>query len=357
MDLATGVVPSKQPQFDNGNPPDTETMTAPLALAKRSLKRHSASLPSEAAALLLRLGTKILSQRLRLHQRRAQATKLDDDPALIPRSAQIKFALNPSKASAQAPEFLTLQRETEQLITDIQLQLKSKVISMIRLDLQTSQALFLDDFVSALRLATHALALLDPALNPAQLDQICTTLLAQHSELLLRHLETPVNDIQQRYCRVHSIPVLPNPYPEPVTPNHLHDRLPIQAHDQEDPVLGFAYLPADPPRQRVRQRPQPTPQCLAISSLARRLAQLFVDPWDLYLDADKKLSINRQILQMAVAHFDTAATANAAMLVDAEAPADCRLLQDLIKEAVSKSTKALQHNIKTLRNHQPPSTP
>ena len=263
--MATGLNPTKKARLSSTTRPPTSSLppdpaqATPLAAAKSTLQHCHVSLPVQAAALLSRLGTKTLNQLLKLHQKGAQVKKLEDDAALIPRSARIKFALNPSKTAEQAPEYLTLKGDTEQLVSDIQGQLKAKVLATLRLEISTSKSTFLDDFVTSLRLATHALTLSEPHLSPTHLDQICNTIFERHSDRLFKHLDTPVHNIRQCYCRVHALETLPNPFPEPaVTDVPAVAGLPPNDPDLNDPVLGFAYLPAPNQRNRVLPRRHPT---------------------------------------------------------------------------------------------------
>ena len=86
---------------------------------------------------------------------------MEDDAALIPRSARVKFALIPSKAVEQSTEYTALKEETEAVVTRHQLELKEQVLKMTRLEIQTSKTKLCDDFASAIRLIVQTKILFD----------------------------------------------------------------------------------------------------------------------------------------------------------------------------------------------------
>ena len=273
---------------------------------------------------------------------------MEDDDTVIPRSARIKFTLNPSKAVEQTPEYAILKEETDAVISQVHNSLRLQIIKLTKQEVTAARRTLQDTFASALRLTVQTASLYEPGIGHGQVDQICSTLISQYHHDLLKHLHTNVESFRATFIRIHALQGLPAPFAD-----HLLYH-PVAAaagyNDDEDPALGYDILGLPPPRNRRRQQAPPTNLLRAVQNLKQLLLNVFNDPWFTFCKTEQQQNIDREVLRLTTTYFDTTATAEAAMIVDQEPAVEPRLLQEIIKKHVDSSTKTMQQEIKNLRN-------
>jgi hypothetical protein len=84
--------------------------------------------------LLSDKGKTIIALKHKLFLKERNISRMEDDAAYVPVSARVKFKLQAWKKLEVSPDFTTLARETANLITQFQLQLKVNIIENIRLE-------------------------------------------------------------------------------------------------------------------------------------------------------------------------------------------------------------------------------
>ena len=347
MTNATDARPSKKVRSDaTVATPDSAVLT-PLAHAKRTLTSHLASLQAQEAALLSRLGSRHLSTLLKLHQKKNQVRKLEDDPTSLPRSTRLKFSLNPSNLVKHTQEYATLKEETDDVLNQIQVSLRLQVFKLLKLEVKTLQKSLLDSFVEAFRLCILKSTLYENDIGEGQVDQICATLISTSHSDLLKYLDTNVASFKEAFTRTHSLQAFPTSIPDNLLFHPIHQ---AARHDDDDPVLGYEILGLRNPRTRPLPQAPPTPLLCTIRNVKQLILNIFNDPWTSFCTAEKRQVINQQVLRLSTTYFDTNATAEANMIVEQEPAIEPTLLKQIVQKAVDSSTKSLQNELKNLRN-------
>ena len=103
------------PTASNGN----EQMT-PMALARDQIKTTIKLLHTELQPLLSKAAKDLLMAMQTAFHKQQQVTKMETTDDYIPASARIKFKITVSKDAEEAPEFIALRDETQDLVEKIQ---------------------------------------------------------------------------------------------------------------------------------------------------------------------------------------------------------------------------------------------
>ena len=320
--------PAKRTRFNATAVSPADRATTPMAAAKQSLDVHCESLHPEIATILSKLGLERLQTFHKLSHKSTQVKKIEDDEEFIPRSARINFALSASKPVEQDAEYIRLAEETSDLVTNFQNELKTKILSVAKLEVSTLKTKIKTDFATSLRLATQACLICKKPNPDLNVNQVVNTLLNKYSNDLLAYLDTNLHEFRTIFQRTHAIASLPAP---------LILTIPNGGPDNRNTARPASALPS----QAV---------LLAISKVYRTLQTIFLTPWSVYLDVQNRNNISLQIKKLSETHFATNSTDAAAMIVDNKAADEPQLIKDLIAKQVTSATKALQSELKTLRS-------
>ena len=139
MEIATDRSASpKRVRFDPTANPGTENQT-PMALARDQIKTHIESLHTDLQPLLSKAAKDLLLALHNAHHKQQQVQKMETTEDYIPASAHLKFKITVSKDVEQAPEYIALRDETQDLVKKMQKELKSKIISVAKLEITFQQ--------------------------------------------------------------------------------------------------------------------------------------------------------------------------------------------------------------------------
>ena len=312
--------PAKRQRFDLTALSPSDKAATPLATARQSLKTYAASLQPSIATILSRLGQETLVCLHKHFAKKTQARKLTDDPELIPNSARVKFTLNSSKVIEQDAEYARLAGDTATIVTKFQQDLRSKILEVTQLEEKTLLRILSETFCTHLRVAVQACLVCETALDSDQADKVIATLLSLYGARLLLPIDITVDVFREIYLRKHTLHALPSPF---VT------ELPVPANAR-----------GQPPAQEILQ---------ILPKIFRILETIFVIPWTQYLDVVQRNKKDLELKKLNENFFTPKATDDAAMLVDAEPPADPQLLQDLVQSKVSAATTKLTKEIEKLK--------
>ena len=130
MDCATNKKTRIDPQATN----QENKNKAPLEVAVEQITVHVASLQSQLATILGRAAKSHLTSLSKLHHKKIQLTKMEEDNDFVPRSARLQFTLKASKLTEQSDELTTLQDETKTLVGEFQTSLKEKIVKATKIE-------------------------------------------------------------------------------------------------------------------------------------------------------------------------------------------------------------------------------
>ena len=325
METATAT-PKKKIRFDTS---DDNKVPTPIAAAKDILQANCASLLPELAKLLSPLGRQHLLDLQKLCTKSAQLEKFRNDESFIPRSARVKFALTASTAAEANDGYLRLQEETKLLVTDFQQSLKTKIVALTQIESNLLLSHIQETFASTIHVVVQSF-LICSNLVPADLHKVVNTLLANHSADILPHLQIDLESFRTIYRRVHTLAFIPGPF-------NLNRHLPADGILRDNAV---AQAPAILP-----------PTFLLIASdILPALLNIFVVPWQTYLNTQRQVTVDTALRALRVDHLELPATDAAARLVEAEPAADPPQLKAIIASQVRERTSKLQKELTTLRN-------
>ena len=329
---------AKRTRFDSSVSPPTDTeltTNSPMAVAVRHIEAHVASLHPEIATILSKLAKTHLLLLTKADNKKRQIERMSNDAALIPRSARVKFEFKTSKQAEQDPEFIVLREETNAVITEFQSHLKSKIIAVAKIEERLLRLDIPTDLATALRLATKAFLVCDGTTNPATADKMVNTILDRYHETLLKNCGLSLAAFRAVYKTTHGLASLPDPFVHPAT--------------QEEEDDGMSLFARGITRQFPAAATNMTAEDKEAGKIFRALSSTFVMAFAMYTTTQKKNAIKLALKQLATEHFDSAATADAAMEIDTEPSADRPQLENLITTQVDKKTKSMAQELKSLR--------
>jgi hypothetical protein len=358
---------SKRVRFDAtsapASPGDTtpSVNNTPLFIADSFIKNHVASLQPQLASILGKLGHQHVNLLHKLHNKKAQISRMEGDEDFIPRSARIDFQFHMSKHAEERPEFLALQEETNSHIADFRKFLRQQIIKATKIESDTLTEEIKIGFIKSLRLTIEAFLIGDDigiTADSTLLHTIISSLMDNRHDTLLRHTSfTLFEDFCETYKRFHNLTTFP-------------------VMDQTNRSRGSSTAAASPFFNRTSTAQVPerdhsatapvTP--LQLDKIARALESVFVVPFDEYLKQFKKNQISLNLKKLSTMHFMEETTHTTQMHLDQESSADRAQLQSLIKKQTQAETKSLvkelsklQEKIKNLETKNssrgPPSNP
>ena len=314
--------PPKRQRFDASALSSSDLAATPMATARKSLLTYVESLQPSIATILSRLGVEFLVCLHKLSTKTNQAKKFEDDPDLIPKSARIKFALKANKLVEQDAEYIRLAGDTASIVTQFQNALRDKILEVTKLEIAALKKVTVETYATHIKLAIQASLVCESDSDTTDVEKYIHTILHLYGDRLLAPIETTPSSFKEIYCRKHALARFPPPF---LT---------------EMPEHGDRARAANLPPQRVLQ---------LLPKLWRTLETIFVIPWTQYLDVVDRTKKNLELKKLNENFFNSKSTDDAAMLVDAEPPADPEIMQDLIQRQVSVATKHLTDDIKKLR--------
>jgi hypothetical protein len=341
--------PNKRTRFDPSASDGTSTTgklsKSPMAAAVQHVQAHVASLQPPIATILSRLAKQYLLLLSKLHHKTKQLETMQNDPLFIPRSARIDFTLSVSKKAEQDAEFPALRDECTRIINETTQSLKNQIVLATNVEIKILRSDARALLANSLQVITKAFLIADGHSQTIQPERMVNTLLDRYHETLLPpHLSCSLAEFRRIYCDLHSLPSLPDPYPQ----YHAAPAA-AEAIDHSDSL----FLPVAQQQQIRNAAPRApalrTTEDTVASTLKRTLESIFNTSWNLYLRQHETNSIDLALNKLSIEHFNSKATEEAVMEIDMEPPASRQHLDGLIRASVSKQTKKLQNEIQNLK--------
>ena len=303
--------------------PSDTAATTPMGKAKATLKASVASLRPELATILTRLGNEYLLCLHRENSKTVQVTKLETTE-YIPISARVKFSLRNSKLVDGEEDYKALQAETTVLVENFQKNLKAKILAATKMEVTKMKAVTLDTFATNIRMCVESCLLCESTIHTVNVDKFIHTLLFLY-EKIYDHIGSTKAEFENAYKRIHTLAELPVPYvTELPTDNNNSNR-------QTTITL--------PPTWILDQLPK----------IGRLISQIFIDPFQNYLDIEKRNQTSLSLKTLSNKFFYPEKNDKVDMEVDEEEAVEAKVMNDLIASKVAASTKKLSVEINKLR--------
>ena len=334
--------PNKRVRFDATSAPtppgDTSAIkSTPLYVADTFIKNHIVSLQPQLASILGKLGHHHVSLLHKLHNKKAQITRMESDEDFIPRSARIDFKFHMSKTAEERPEFLALQEETNTHIANFRKLLRQQIIKATKIESDALTEEIKIGFIKVIRVSTEAFLIGDDTgvtPNGDLLHATVSSLMEHRHATLLRHTTFTSFDVFcDTYKRLHNLSEFPIAPTGPSTSAAPASRF-FSPNNTN---------PTTPAIQSVQVPP------VQLDKIARALESVFIFPFDEYLKQCKKNQISLSLKKLSTMHFTEEATNDSQMHLDREPAADRAQLQSLIKKQTQAETKSLSQELAKLQ--------
>ena len=144
-----------------------------------------------------------MSLQLKIRHKQLQVTKMKSNADRMPNSARLKFELKVSKTASKTEEFVTLAKETEDLVIAMREQLKLQIIKAAELEVLVFKRDLILDFLSSLRIIVAAYCHADA--TDEYIDATAMHCISIHHLLLLRDLPINRDEFEAKYIELHKV--------------------------------------------------------------------------------------------------------------------------------------------------------
>ena len=308
-----------QPAEAISTPAPSKPMT-PMRIATTAIDTFVESLREEVKPTLGRKARAYLTEVATCVDKCSTIHRMKADDTFIPRSARINFTLKTNKETADSDEFKELAEANDTLVTETKQKLRANIIKSLEIEFGKR----VDKIIGLITEAVNLAVLIAMAENDSTDDIETAATRAVFTNLIPAINETTM-----------------------ITEAMLSENLDV-THPAPAPAAQVT-------QGEQGQQPQPQPQPPAIpapvSERARELASaLFIIPLRKWMEAKKDQEL-RNKLRSIVNPETKKATKAAAMELDEEPTLSEAKVNDLIKEAVAKETKALRNELAKLKKN------
>jgi hypothetical protein len=303
------IAPTDNDDDANNN----NNVTPPLTLAEAFLRSSVASLQTNLATIIEKLGKEHIRLLSHLDTKKAILKKLNDNTDFIPSSARIKFQITGSKRTEQRPEFITLVEETSVMVNRYRTELRAQVIKALTIEITTIEDEVREHLLKAIRLITKSIMITNKDNGDA--DYKINTLMAFYLPTLSKNCLMDMDRFKELYKKVHTLETFPPP--KPANLNMMDDQPDI--------------IPAD------------------IKKLKTIIHSAFVTTWAKYQKQQETNMVAGELKRLSAGYFTDRDTAVAVSHVDLEPSADKPELQALIRKETQAENKTLRQELNTLK--------
>ena len=275
-------------------PPGNSAYKTPLARAEEHIIGSTASLHEGIATLLLDLGKSHLAISHRAYNKVQNIKRMQDDEEYVPVSARIAFRLQVAKEAEESQEYIALQEETAQFIKGMRLELKKRVITCAKIELNAIQEQRSRNLCEAMH-ATCNIFHVAQGIPERDVHWTVKSIIENHGATLLRYHNESIEEFIKLYVTTTG-----------ATFNQDDET------DYEPPV-----------------------------EIHRACVEVFATSWEMYLRQTATNEISLTLKKRVKETLLAKKTASATMTVDDELPADRQTLDDLIRKAATKLAKTL----------------
>ena len=279
----------------------------PTRAGEEAIDTFVESLRDEVKPILLKTAKAYLRDAITGYNKMDTYTRMNDDAEFIPRSARINFTIQSNKLTSELESFQDVKDETEEIVKETRLKLRSKILKSLDIEIKNRAERFAVDSVKATNLCTR-IAIVEKDAND-NLELLTTRATFEAMAAIINEATNIDEGILNGS--------LENAYPDPL----------------------------NLPGANINQ-PQ-IPQDLLDRS-KELFTAIFVIPMREWKKATEDAKI-RNKLRAINNEAQKKATEETAMAIEAKPNVSESNLADLIKEAVSKETAALQKQVEELK--------
>ena len=247
-----------------------------------------------------------------------QHKRMEDDVEIIPRSAPINFKFRVSKHVEDCTEFVTINTETTNIISDFQIQLKQQIMKVLDLEIKQLRSHMYTNLCKHINLIVQAILVSEgKAVSP---HLIVITFMHYHQEEFLAQTSMELEEFNEKYKEVHELTRYPLPIHAPLLDGDVD--MPDELNQGEATNLNYA--------TQLKQDAQ-----LCYNAICKAIKI----PVKSYCERLVNIEIDISLKKMhSTAELETAATATKTRLC-LEPTADPELVKNLIRDQVKSDTQ------------------
>ena len=203
-------------QTDNDSPIQLTLSSdlTPKGTALLSVRNYAATLRKHLKPIITTAGETNIAHmnnwmtKLKLYKR------MEDDIELIPRSARINFEFRVSKHVENCTEFVAINKETTNIISDFQIQLKQQIMKVLDLEIKQLRSHMYTNLCKQINLVIQAILVSEgKAVSP---HLIVSTFMHYHQEEFLAQTSMELQEFNEKYKEVHELTRYPLPIHAPL---------------------------------------------------------------------------------------------------------------------------------------------
>jgi hypothetical protein len=297
----------------NNNSTIDDTNISPITVAESTIQTSVASLRSELATIISKLGREHIVLLINLDSKKSILKKLNDNEDFIPRSARLAFQLSGSKRTEQRPEFIALAEETTIMVTTYRKALRDQVIKALTIEITTIEEETAEHLLKAIRIITKSIMITNKDKSDA--DSKVNVLMKSYLTTLSTYCPMTMPTFLELYKKIHGLEVFPPPPPTGISAL----------------VAQSDIIPDD------------------VKKLEKIIKAIFVVPWTKYKKQQEINTVNLELKRLSAGFFTDRDTAVAVSVVDLEPAADKPELQALIRRETQAENKTLRKELNILK--------
>ena len=275
----------------------------PTRIAETAISTYAESLREEVQPALTRKAKAFLTEFIAASNKAATYTRMEGDTSFIPRSARIQFEVKSNKTTSKLDEFQEIVEKTKTIVCDTQTKFRKMIMESLKIEVESRIGKISGLVIEGIHLCAK-ITLVEK--EESEADSKTVTKIA-------------FSNLEQSISSSSTIPLS-------TLRSVMQEKCPSQENESQDDDTV------------------PT----AVTDRVQEMATaLFIIPLRKYNQAKDDRDL-RDKLKKIVSDETEEATAETSMMVEKEPTVSPEQLADLIKQAVSKETKALRQKVTEL---------
>jgi len=342
---------NKRVRFDNSTSaqlndlPSSMKNTANLSskgCALTSVRSFTVTLRQHLSPIIQKAGETHLDLLHKLMTKMRQLLKMENDDEFIPRSARlVNFDFRVSKKVEDHPEFLVVKADTDTLVHNFRLALKSKIVDTLKIECALLRTELYENLVTSVHLAVQAQLVSEQ--QDIDAHKIISIITHYYYDELFDYTDLNSEEFYNNYNKVHALAI----FPLPLQTNKVVD---VEGSQMEDAPQHSQNQPLEDQQEAIKQRD------LAQTSKALLLGT-FTRPGKAYFARAEEIEIDLSLKKLHATTSLEDATDATKNRLDTETSVDKELLDDLIRQEVALKTKKISAELGQLKRQLNQSTP
>ena len=300
----------------------------PKGTALLSVRNYAATLRKHLKPIITTAGETNIALMNNWMTKLRQHKRMEDDVELIPRSARINFEFRVNKHVEDCTEFVAINAETTNIISDFQIQLKQQIMKVLDIETKLLRSHMYTNLCKYIKLIVQAILVSEG--NAVSPHLIVSTFMHYHQEEFLAQTTMELAEFNEKYKEVHELTRYP---------------LPINA-----PLLdGDADMPDDPTQGEASNQNYAITLKQDAQLCYNAIHAAITIPVKSYCERMENIEIDISLKKLSsTADLEDAATAAKTRLA-LEPTANPELVKDLIREQVKADTQKVSAELGQLK--------